>query len=202
MGRGRLFVISGPSGVGKGTLAKRLIRDMDIVFSVSMTTRTPRVGEIDGTSYHFVDRQEFQKRIDQNGFLEYAEVYGNYYGTPLKETLDVINSGQDLLLDIDIQGALQVKKNYPDGVFIFILPPSMAELRKRITGRRTETPESLERRMGATLHEVSYVEKYDYCVINGEIDEALNRLKAILIAEHSRVSADIRDLIEKYKEEK
>lgn len=98
MGRGRLFVISGPSGVGKGTLAKRLIRDMDIVFSVSMTTRTPRVGEIDGTSYHFVDRQEFQKRIDQNGFLEYAEVYGNYYGTPLKETLDVINSGQDLLL--------------------------------------------------------------------------------------------------------
>ena len=106
------------------------------------------------------------------------------------------------MLDIDIQGALQVKENYPDGVFIFILPPSMAELWKRITGRGTETRESLERRMGETLKEVSYVEKYDYCVVNGELEEALNRLKAILVAEHSRVSEDIHKLIEKYKEEK
>ncbi len=202
MGKGRLFVISGPSGVGKGTLTKRLLEDVDIRFSVSMTTREPRPGEVNGESYYFVGEEEFENRIKENGFLEYAEVYGRHYGTPLAETLDIINSGHDLLLDIDIQGALQVKENYPDGVFIFILPPSMAELRKRITGRGTETRESLERRMGETLKEVSYVEKYDYCVVNGELEEALNRLKAILVAEHSRVSEDIHKLIEKYKEEK
>ena len=202
MGKGRLFVISGPSGVGKGTLTKRLLEDVDIRFSVSMTTREPRPGEVNGESYYFVSEEEFENRIKGNGFLEYAEVYGRHYGTPLAERLDIINSGHDLLLDIDIQGALQVKENYPDGVFIFILPPSMAELRKRITGRGTETRESLERRMGETLKEVSYVEKYDYCVVNGELEEALNRLKAILVAEHSRVSEDIHKLIEKYKEEK
>ena len=201
MAKGQLFVVSGPSGVGKGTICNRILQDTDIVFSVSMTTRAPREGEVDGESYYFVEHEEFRRNIENGGFLEYAEVYGNYYGTPLRQTMDLLEAGKDVLLDIDIQGALNVKKAYPKGVFIFILPPSMSELRKRITGRGSETPESLKIRMGETLKEVSYVDKYDYCVVNGELEEAVNRVKAILIAEHSRVSENIHELIEKYKEE-
>ncbi len=204
MAKGQLFVVSGPSGVGKGTICKEVLReskDANIEFSVSMTTRKPREGEVHGESYYFVCQEEFQKTVDEGGFLEYAQVYGNYYGTPLKETIDRMAAGKDVLLDIDIQGALNVKKVYPQGVFIFILPPSMSELRKRITGRGTETPDSLKIRMSETLKEVSYVDKYDYCVVNGELEEAVNRVKAILVAEHSRVSEDIRELIEKYREE-
>lgn len=201
MSKGKLFVISGPSGVGKGTIAKRLIDETDIRFSVSMTTRKPREGEIHGESYYFVSHEEFNRTIENNGFLEYAEVYGNKYGTPLDKTMEAIDSGQDILLDIDIQGALNVKKVYPKGIFIFVLPPSMTELRKRITGRGTETQDSIDLRMGETLKEVSYIDKYDYCVINEDIDEAVSRVKAILVAEHSRVSQDIYELIEKYKEE-
>ena len=201
MSKGKLFVISGPSGVGKGTIAKRLIDETDIRFSVSMTTRKPREGEVHGESYYFVSHEEFNQTIENNGFLEYAEVYGNKYGTPLDKTMESIDSGQDILLDIDIQGALNVKKVYPKGIFIFVLPPSMTELRKRITGRGTETQDSIDLRMGETLKEVSYIDKYDYCVINEDIDEAVSRVKAILVAEHSRVSQDIYELIEKYKEE-
>lgn len=201
MSRGQLFVISGPSGVGKGTICKRLVDETDIRFSVSMTTRKPRAGEIDGVSYFFVTDEEFDKKVAENGFLEHACVYGNKYGTPLKETLDMLEAGHDVLLDIDIQGALNVKKAYPRGVFIFILPPSMKELRKRITGRGSETEDSIDLRLGKTLEEIAYIDKYDYCVVNGEIDEAVTRAKAILKAEHSRVSEDIYKLIEKYKEE-
>ena len=121
--------------------------------------------------------------------------------TPLKETMDRLAAGKDVLLDIDIQGALNVKKAYPKGVFIFILPPSMTELRKRITGRKSETEDSLKVRLSETLKEISYVNKYDYCVINGDLEEAIHRVKAILVAEHSRVSEDIHELIERYKEE-
>ncbi len=201
MAKGQLFVVSGPSGVGKGTICNRILQEADIVFSVSMTTRAPREGEVDGESYYFVSHEEFRQNIENGGFLEYAEVYGNYYGTPLAQTMELLDAGKDVLLDIDIQGALNVKKAYPNGVFIFILPPSMTELRKRITGRGSETEESLKIRMGETLKEVSYVDKYDYCVINGELEEAVSRVKAILVAEHSRVSENIHELIEKYKEE-
>ena len=201
MAKGQLFVVSGPSGVGKGTICNRILEEADIEFSVSMTTRAPRTGEVDGESYYFVEIEEFKKNIEEGGFLEYAQVYGNYYGTPLKQTMELIEAGKDVLLDIDIQGALNVKKSYPKGVFIFILPPSMTELRKRITGRGSETEETLKVRMGETLKEVSYVDKYDYCVVNGDLDEAVHRVKAILVAEHSRVSEDIHELIEKYKEE-
>lgn len=201
MAKGQLFVVSGPSGVGKGTICNRILEEADIEFSVSMTTRAPRAGEVDGESYYFVEIEEFKKNIEEGGFLEYAQVYGNYYGTPLKQTMELIEAGKDVLLDIDIQGALNVKKTYPKGVFIFILPPSMTELRKRITGRGSETEETLKVRMGETLKEVSYVDKYDYCVVNGDLDEAVHRVKSILVAEHSRVSEDIHELIEKYKEE-
>lgn len=198
---GKLFIISGPSGAGKGTICKRLIEDTRVQLSVSMTTRGPRPGEVDGVSYYFTTREAFQQEIEKGGFLEHAEVYGNYYGTPKAKVIEKLEAGTDVVLEIDIQGALNVKSAYPDGIFIFILPPSMAELRKRITGRGSETEEAINLRLSQTLKEVSYIDKYDYCVVNGELEEAVARVKSIVMAEHSRVSRDIYKLIEKYKEE-
>ena len=201
---GKLFILSGPSGAGKGTICKELLaqtsRD-DVQLSVSMTTRNPRVGETDGESYYFVSKEEFLRRIEAGGLLEYAEVYGNYYGTPKQPVIEKLAAGIDVILEIDMQGALKVKENYPDGVFIFILPPSMTELRKRLTGRGTETEEAIEMRLGETLKELSYIDKYDYCVVNGKLDEAVSRVKSILIAEHSRVTFTAEELISRYKEE-
>lgn len=201
MGKGLLFVVSGPSGAGKGTICKALAEQDNIDLSVSMTTRTPRMGEIEGVSYYFVDKATFASMIQQNGFLEYAEVYGNYYGTPREMVLRQMDKGRDVVLEIDIQGALKVKEVYPKGIFIFILPPSMAELRKRITGRGSESEESLSLRLGETLREVAYIDKYDYCIINDKVEEAVANLIAIRKAEHFRVSEDIYQLIETYKEE-
>lgn len=199
--RGKLFIISGPSGAGKGTICKRLIDETKVEISVSMTTRQPRAGEVDGKSYYFTTKEEFLKNVEADGFLEWAEVYGNYYGTPKAKVDEKLAAGIDVVLEIDIQGALNVKEAYPEGIFIFILPPSMAELRKRITGRGSETEESLKLRLSQTLKEVSYIDKYDYCVVNGELEEAVTRVKSIVIAEHSRVSQNIYKLIEQYKEE-
>ena len=201
MQKGRLFVISGPSGAGTGTICKEILENENIRLSVSMTTRAPRDGEIDGVNYFFVSKEEFQKIIEERGFLEYAEVYGNFYGTPKMEVMDMMNAGIDVVLEIDIQGALQIKEAYPEAVFIFSLPPSMSELRKRITGRGSETEESLELRLGETLNEIAYIDKYDYCVVNGELQDAVNRVTAIIMAEHSRVSEDVYKIIERYKEE-
>ena len=133
--------------------------------------------------------------------MEHAEVYGNYYGTPKAPVLQRLSEGIDVILEIDMQGALKVKENYPDGVFIFILPPSMAELRKRLTGRGTETAEAIELRLGETLKELSYIDRYDYCVVNGVLEEAVARVKAIVVAEHSKVAFTAEELIESYKEE-
>lgn len=199
--KGKLFIVSGPSGTGKGTICKRLIDETDVELSVSMTTRNPREGEVDGKSYYFTTKEAFQQAIEDGGFLEWAEVYGNYYGTPKAKVEEKLAAGIDVLLEIDIQGALNVKEAYPNGIFIFILPPSMAELRKRITGRGTDSEESINLRLSQTLKEVSYIDKYDYCVVNGELDEAVARVKSIVIAEHSRVSKNIYNLIEQYKEE-
>lgn len=198
---GKLFILSGPSGAGKGTICKGLLAETDVELSVSMTTRKPRVGEVDGVSYYFATKEEFLSKIEAGGFLEYAEVYGNYYGTPKEPVIEKLAAGTDVILEIDMQGALKVKENYPNGVFIFILPPSMAELRKRLTGRGTETAEAIEMRLGKTLKELSYIDKYDYCVVNGQLDEAVARVKAIVIAEHSKVTFTAEELISKYKEE-
>ena len=201
---GKLFILSGPSGAGKGTICKELLaqtsRD-DVQLSVSMTTRNPRNGETEGVSYYFVSKEEFLRKIEAGGLLEHAEVYGNYYGTPKQPVIEKLAAGIDVILEIDMQGALKVKENYPDGVFIFILPPSMSELRKRLTGRGTETAEAIEMRLGETLKEISYIDKYDYCVVNGKLEEAVNRVKSILIAEHSRVTFTAEELISRYKEE-
>lgn len=201
MDKGHLFVVSGPSGAGKGTICQKLVEQTDVELSISMTTRNPRPLEKQGENYYFVTKEEFLQTIEENGLLEYAEVYGNYYGTPKTLVMEKLNAGKDVILEIDIQGAMKVKQSYPGGVFIFILPPSMTELRKRITGRGSESEEAINMRLGETLREVSYIDKYDYCVVNGELEEAVNRVKAIVIAEHSKVSESIYHLIKKYEEE-
>lgn len=201
MYKGLLFVVSGPSGAGKGTICNRLAEKMDIHLSVSMTTREPRPGEVHGESYYFVSMEEFEERKKNSGFLESANVYGNCYGTPKDRVLEEMDKGKDVVLEIDIQGAMQIRENFPTGKFIFILPPSMAELRKRITGRGSESESDINLRMKEVLKEVAYIGKYDYCVVNGELEEAVNRVEAIIIAEHSRVTEDIYRLIDTYKEE-
>lgn len=201
MGKGLLFVVSGPSGAGKGTICRKLKEIVDIELSVSMTTRAPRPGEEEGKSYYFVTEKEFLEMEARGGLLEHAYVYGNYYGTPKDLVMQKLQEGKDVALEIDIQGALQIKEAYPKGVFIFILPPSMAELRKRITGRGSETEDAINIRLGETLKEVSYIDKYDYCVVNGDLKEAVSRVAAIIKAEHSKVSESVYELIEKYREE-
>ncbi|HCE77721.1 guanylate kinase [Hornefia butyriciproducens] len=201
---GKLFIISGPSGAGKGTICKRLIEDSDpdrMELSVSMTTRPPRKGEVDGVSYYFVTMEQFRENVLADGFLEHAEVYGNCYGTPKAKVIEKLEAGIDVVLEIDIQGAMNVKKAYPDGIFIFILPPSMSILRKRLTGRGTDSMDIIDMRLSKTLGELSYIEEYDYVVVNGELEEAVDRVKAIVVAEHSRVTENINELIERYKEE-
>ena len=198
MNKGRLFVISGPSGTGKGTICKELIKDDKIRLSVSMTTRNPREGEVHGVSYYFAIKEEFLQKIEAGGFLEYAEVFGNYYGTPKMEVLELLENGIDVLLEIDVQGALQIKEVYPEAVLVFILPPSMEELRARLTGRGTETQDVVERRLGEAAKEISYVKQYDYAVINDDLEEAIDNVKMVIKASHFGVTQSIAN---QYEEE-
>jgi len=185
--KGQLLVVSGPSGAGKGTICKALIEKNPIWISTSCTTRKSRVGEVEGVNYFFIEREEFLNRIDNDEFLEYAEVYGNFYGTPRSEVLRLLEEGKDVILEIDIQGALKIKSSYPEGVFIFIMPPSMEELRNRITNRGSETPESLKTRMESAYDEISFASKYDYAVVNDEVHEAVKKIESIIVAEKCRV---------------
>ncbi|EHI98432.1 Guanylate kinase [Clostridium sp. DL-VIII] len=187
-GRGLLIVISGPSGAGKGTICKSFLeRNKEVALSVSATTRDPRNGEVDGVNYHFICRDEFKKRIEEDDFLEYAEVYDNFYGTPKSNVEELLENGKDVILEIDIQGALKVKENASDGVFIFILPPSMSELRQRIINRGSETKESLMKRFKSAYQEINFVSKYNYAVVNDKVDVAVEKLEAIIAAEKCRV---------------
>ena len=188
MNRGLLFVISGPSGAGKGTICSAYLKDAQNTWlSVSATTRSPRAGETEGTSYFFLDRAEFLEKLDQGDFLESAEVYGNFYGTPKSRVEEKLEMGYDVILEIDIQGALKVQENTKDGIFIFILPPTMEELKQRIIRRGSETPESLIRRFESAFEEINYISKYNYAVINTTVEEALGNVRAIVQAEKCRV---------------
>ncbi|MGK0468206.1 guanylate kinase [Clostridium sp.] len=185
--RGQLIVISGPSGAGKGTVCKAILEKNNFWISISATTRSPRSTEVDGINYYFITKEKFMEKIAAEDFLEYAEVYGNYYGTPKSEVLKVLDSGRDVILEIDIQGALMVKTSYPKGLFIFILPPSMEELKNRITNRGSETPESLITRFTSAHKEIRYVTRYDYAVVNDTVDCACEKIQSIILAERCRV---------------
>ncbi len=185
--KGLLVVVSGPSGAGKGTVCEALKQLIDIKVSVSATTRDPRPGEIDGVNYYFKTQEQFKRMVDNSEFLEYAEVFTQYYGTPRDAVMRQLDAGYDVLLEIDVQGALMVKEHFDEGVFIFILPPSMAELRARLSGRGTETPDMMERRFNAAFEELYFTNKYDYVVINDEVPVAARKITAIIEAEKCAV---------------
>lgn len=187
MKKGLLIVISGASGTGKGTVCKELLaRERGVAFSVSATSRAPREGEQDGREYYFRTRAEFEAMIAEGAFLEYADVYGNYYGTPLAPIEARRSAGEDILLEIDTQGALNVMERCPDGTFIFLLPPSLEELRRRITGRGTESEESLTRRLAAARDEIRLGRRYRYAVLNDTVEDATARIQIIIAAERLR----------------
>jgi guanylate kinase len=195
--KGLLFVLSGPSGVGKGTVCKALRkREQRLSLSVSATTRKPREGETNGVEYFFKTRDEFERMINEGELLEWAEYVGNYYGTPLDYVQKTLDEGTDVLLEIEVQGAMKVKKNFPEGIFIFLAPPSLSELKKRITGRGTETEDVIAGRMTVAQEEIEMMKHYDYVIENDEVECACDRIEAVVTAEHCRV---IR-LLEKYKQ--
>lgn len=186
---GLLVVVSGFAGTGKGTLMKRLIADYDnYALSVSMTTRNPRPGEEHGREYFFVSKEEFEKTIAEDGLIEYACYVENYYGTPK----DYVNSqraaGKNVLLEIELQGALKVKEKFPEAVLVFVLPPSGKILKERLVGRGTETPEVVEKRMRRAAEEAQYISKYDYIVVNDDLDTCVKELHAIIESAHHRPS--------------
>lgn len=187
MRKGLLILISGPSGTGKGTVCDLLKKNHpEISYSISATTRQPRPGEQDGVNYYFYDKEKFRQMIDAGELLEWAEVYGNYYGTPKQKVLDRLNAGEDILLEIDTQGALNVMKAVPEGLFIFLLPPSLEELANRLKGRGTETEESLQRRLGAAVDEIKIAHNYRYVVVNDKVEAAEKAIAGIIEAEHHR----------------
>lgn len=187
-GRGNLIVISAPSGAGKGTVIDGVMKVNDNVWlSVSMTSRNIRSNDIPDETYFFVSKEEFEKRIEDGVFLEYAIYNGNYYGTPKDKILDKLNQGIDVILEIEIQGALKVKELVPDAIFIFILPPSMRELRRRLISRGTDSKEKILSRFKIAYKEINEVTKYNYVVINDDIEKAVSKVNAILLSERCRV---------------
>ncbi|QSO53846.1 guanylate kinase [Alicyclobacillus curvatus] len=190
--QGILFVLSGPSGAGKGTVCKALMgRLPEMRLSISATTRQPREGEQHGVNYFFKTKDQFQIMIASGDLLEWAEVYGNYYGTPRAFVEQKLSEGSDVLLEIDIQGAMQVKETYPDGVFLFLIPPSAMELEARILGRGTETEDSFATRFGAAHEELQMMSKYDYVVVNDVVEAACERIESIITAEHCSVARNL-----------
>jgi len=186
--KGLLFVVSGPSGVGKGTLREKLFKMFkDLTYSVSMTTRSPRKEEVNGIDYHFVSEAIFKQMIKENKFIEWAMVHGDYKGTPYEFLIERLKTGNDTLLEIDVQGAVQVKNKMPWGIYIFIAPPSWNDLEYRLRNRKTEEKKELEKRLGDARTEIKYVNNYDYLVINDNIETALKKLEAIIIAERCKI---------------
>lgn len=193
--RGLLIVLSGPSGVGKGTVRKHLVNHYhnDFYFSISMTTRQKREGEIDGVDYFFKTREEFEAYIKQGKLLEYAEYVGNYYGTPLDYVEEHLANGRDVFLEIEVQGAMKVKQTMPEGIFIFLSPPDLQELQKRIEMRGTDTSDVIQKRLDKAVEELKLVRYYDYVVRNDRVDHAAQRIRSIIQAEHLKVDRTIHD---------
>lgn len=187
-GNGLLIVVSGPSGAGKDTICRNLVEKTDNTWiSVSMTSRSPRNGEVEGKDYYFVTKEEFEEKIKEGKFLEYAMYNNNYYGTPKDKIEDYLNSGIDVILVIDIQGAVNIKKLIPSALFIFIMPPDMKTLKRRLIDRKTETKEKVVERFKTAYNEINHVQKYNYVVVNDEIDKAVSKVQAIIKAEKCRV---------------
>ena len=183
MNKGILIVVSAPSGCGKGTILAEVMKDEKFYYSVSATTRSPRPGETDGVNYHFLGREQFEELIKTGGMLEYAEYCGNYYGAPRDKVLEKINEGKNVILEIEVQGAMQIREKCPEAVFVFIAPPSVAELRNRLEKRGTETPEVINQRVSEAAQEISFAYRYDYVVVNNILEDAVNDFISVIRAE-------------------
>lgn len=200
MKRGVLAVISGFSGAGKGTIMKELIKRYDYFLSVSATTRRPRDGEVDGKDYYFHTKEEFQQMIDHGELVEWAEYVGNFYGTPKKSVEEQLNQGRDVLLEIEMQGGMLVKEQFPDALLIFISPPSAKVLKERLAGRGTESAEEIERRLLRAVEEVKYMKEYDYIIVNDDLEDAINKVNDLIRYDHYK-ACNSAHLIEKMKHE-
>lgn len=197
--KGLLLVVSGPSGVGKGTICKEYLNTYDdCALSVSATTRAPRNGEIDGESYFFLSQDEFKKKIDEGGFLEHAVFCDNYYGTPKDAVLNMLDSGKNVILEIEVQGALQVRSHYPEAVFIFVIPPSMETLEERLRGRGTEADDVISKRLERAKAEFKFIEKYNYVLENDTVENAVKRLHSIITAEKCLMARNYNYLKEEF----
>lgn len=196
--RGMLIVLSGPSGVGKGTVRKALFSQPgnDFQYSVSMTTRQPRPGEVNGKDYFFVSKEEFEQHIREGQMLEYAKYVDNYYGTPLKYINDTLDEGKDVFLEIEVNGAMQVRSKCPDGVFIFLTPPDLMELRQRLIHRGTDSMEVINKRIHKAFGEIQMMQNYDYAVVNDQVDNAVTKIKDIIRSERLRVPRVMPDYFE------
>lgn len=202
--RGLLIVLSGPSGVGKGTVRKALFEmpEQEFVYSVSMTTRPPRPGEVDGVDYYFVSREEFERQIAAGNLLEYAEFVGHYYGTPKDKVEEQLNKGKEVILEIEVNGALQVRDKCKDAAFVFLVPPTRKALYERLKSRGTESEERIRARIAKADKEFSLAHQYDYIVVNDEVHNAADRIMAIIRAEHAKTFRSIHEYLKLIKEEK
>lgn len=183
MKKGMLIVLSAPSGCGKGTILAEVLKDNSFFYSVSATTRAPREGEVNGVNYHFLTKEKFEELIASDGMLEYAQYCGNYYGTPRQAVMDKLSEGKDVILEIEVQGAMKVRESFPEAMFVFILPPSLGTLKERLEKRGTETAGVIEKRVGEAAGEIAYASKYDYVIVNDKLEKAVEDFLTAVKAE-------------------